>query len=425
MKKSLISAIVFLALICCPTQHLHSQSNSWNTIEELPLARGFSAGVELDGKIYVIGGYIGGDYNATNTVLVYDPQTGTYDNSMPDLPVPLARTTATVIDGKIYVTGGHSYDMGDNARNNLFVYDPQYNLWMEKAPMSIKRFYHESVNLDGKLVVMGGRSRTWPQPLENTVEMYDPATNTWSDLQNMNYAPGSFCAEVYNGNIYTFGGIYLSNVYTNVEMYDPVSNSWTSVGELPGGRWGNGSVVIEDEVWLFGGADDASAISNVWKWDFENEWEVLDLVVAHENATFAYASSTGPEDKEYMYAFGGTNLEYWIPNTSGPYTMKIAQNFCVDDLISTDKVTSTPNLRIELYPNPLTLGDDLYLSIDSVIKGCISIYDNKACLLDQFKVNSADLQSKTKWSTELLTRGFYIIKLDSEKGSVVEKLIVQ
>ena len=418
-------SLLTLVLSLCSLYRLSAQPVYWENLEEMPESIGFSTGVELDGKIYIIGGFHGDDYNATSSVLTYDPESGLYETEIANLPIPLARASATEIGGKIYVTGGHSFDMGDNALNHLFVYEPEYNIWVEKMPMSKARFNHTSVNLDGKLVVLGGRSRPWPMWPENSVEIYDPLCDKWESLPSMNYFPENASAEVFNEIIYVFGGRYLTKVYNNVEAYDRATNNWTSLNELPDGRWGNGSAIVDDELYLFGGANEEGTIANTWKWDFQNDWEITDIKVVHENATFAYATSLDCEGRPNIYALGGTRKEYWELNSSGPYTMNVAQKYCPEEYINlSDKKFQKEN-RLTVYPNPAGNNDVIKLDFSSTGKVQFHLIDSQGVTVDvQEYYLGSSFQHQINVSTEKLQPGIYLLNYMTESYAGTKKLII-
>jgi N-acetylneuraminic acid mutarotase len=70
----------------------------------MPTPRSEIAGVALNGKIYIIGGF---DENglSTTTVEVYDPIADKWTTAAP-LPQPLDHTAVASYDGKLYVVGG-------------------------------------------------------------------------------------------------------------------------------------------------------------------------------------------------------------------------------------------------------------------------------------------------------------------------------
>ncbi len=70
----------------------------------MPLPRSEHAIAELDGKIWVLGGYPPGRL-PSNLVQVYDPAANRWSLG-PRLPRPIHHTHAAAVGGKLYVIGG-------------------------------------------------------------------------------------------------------------------------------------------------------------------------------------------------------------------------------------------------------------------------------------------------------------------------------
>jgi len=145
----------------------NSVANNWTTAADMPTARWWLAAVGAsNGKIYAIGGYLGGggslgngQYSAArilNTVEEYDPGTNTWTTKAP-MPTPRAGLTAVATpDGKIYAIGGNN---GQNLVNYLAtveVYDTATNTWSTETPMNGSQFLPFGAFIDGVIYVVGG-----------------------------------------------------------------------------------------------------------------------------------------------------------------------------------------------------------------------------------------------------------------------------
>src|SRR5439155_18396557 len=110
----------------------NTATNSWAVKAPLPAGpRSEEAAVNLNGKIYVIGGFDG--THALARVEIYDPSTNSWTNGTP-LPGPRNGMVAEVINGKIYLAGGSD---GVNALGDALVFDPNIGTWSPIAPMAI------------------------------------------------------------------------------------------------------------------------------------------------------------------------------------------------------------------------------------------------------------------------------------------------
>src|SRR5262245_8179917 len=104
----------------------------WEIRAPMPSARTEVAGVELGGKIYVIGGYEkGGDL-----LEEYDPGKDSWRRRA-SLPRPLHHVGAASLDGKIYVIGG--YISGEGPVNTVYEYDQAADQWRTRAGMPKQR----------------------------------------------------------------------------------------------------------------------------------------------------------------------------------------------------------------------------------------------------------------------------------------------
>jgi hypothetical protein len=99
------------------------------------------------------------------------------------MPMPSSRTEIAVaeVDGKIYVVGGF------RGERELEIYDPSTDRWSRGA--SIPRAVHHAgaAGLNGRLYVIGGFVEGWTPTDE--VHEYDPASGRWQRL-----APCPQCA---------------------------------------------------------------------------------------------------------------------------------------------------------------------------------------------------------------------------------------
>lgn len=226
----------------------------WGPATFMPEERSESAVVELDGRMYVLGGY-GGDRIPSALVQVWDSRTDEWSVG-PPLPMPLHHMTAAVVNGKLHAIGGE-FDGAGTGRAPVFmdtVYelDPRVGTWTARAPMPTGRSGGAALVLDGKIYVVGGRPPAGPQ-----LEMYDPATDTWTVLPNMPTARNHVGAGFIDGKLYVvggrFGGGFDSELTDRLEVYDPVTRTWAPGPSAPTIRSGMSFAVIGHCLYIFGG----------------------------------------------------------------------------------------------------------------------------------------------------------------------------
>src|SRR3989344_589379 len=108
--------------------------------EETPMMtkRTQVAGAGLDGKIYVIGGFLNSvrANGTTDAVEVYDTVRGTWALTA-SLPRALSHSGAATVDGKLYVIGG--FLDGWIPKSAVYEYDVVNDRWIERTPMPTPR----------------------------------------------------------------------------------------------------------------------------------------------------------------------------------------------------------------------------------------------------------------------------------------------
>ena len=243
-------------------------AEKWQVISELPTQRrGFATAV-VDGKIYLIGGTLfendrDGPYGMS-LMEVYDPQTNTWQRGT-DMPTPRSGTKAAVVDGKIYVLAGYVGKDHQGAKDLKVVemYDPQTDTWVRKQDMSRRRATFGIGGIAGKIYAIGGTVHPADRKPEDPrrvdlVEVYDPATDTWAKRADMPTRRKSVRAAVIRDTLYAIGGSGWPPVGAGgpflgtIEVYEPRINRWTKRPEMPNPRTVFFSVVIDEKIYLVG-----------------------------------------------------------------------------------------------------------------------------------------------------------------------------
>ena len=127
----------------------------------------------------------------------------------PDIPTEQFDHEACVADGILYSIGG------SGAQGLVLAYDPGTNTWTRKADMPTQRGELGLGVIDGIIYACGGRSQQQPWSTEFNqscpiVEAYDPGTDTWTRKADLPVPRRGLKAEVVDGIVYVFGGVYVS-----------------------------------------------------------------------------------------------------------------------------------------------------------------------------------------------------------------------
>ena len=140
-KKLYVS--LFLVIIL-PSLAL-TQNGYWFNRADMPTARQEILPGELDGKIYVIGGWFDGTA-ITDIGEVYDPAINTWSTA-PSLPTNRHHCAVISVDGILYVIGGYTNLTWQNwiPTPITLAYDPSTEEWTTRAPMTVPRGEHSAV----------------------------------------------------------------------------------------------------------------------------------------------------------------------------------------------------------------------------------------------------------------------------------------
>jgi N-acetylneuraminic acid mutarotase len=209
---------------------------------------------ELDGKIYVIGGYPA-DRKTVATVQMYDSHINHWQFVAP-LPVPLNHVMPATANGKIYVIGGQTTEQSEPSKagfvDTVYEYDPAADKWTARAPMPTKRGGGAAAVIDGKIYVAGGRP-----PGGADFAVYDPKTDRWTKLPNMPTQRNHLAAGAFDGKVYVFGGRFAGGFQSErtdaVEVFDPKTEQWSKRKPLLKPRGGVNGIFANGCFHLFGG----------------------------------------------------------------------------------------------------------------------------------------------------------------------------
>lgn len=232
----------------------------WSTRAPLLEPNSEIAVAELNGKIYVIGGYPASRV-VQATVQVYDISTDTWTMTTP-LPVSLHHTMAAAVNGKLYVIGGETAGSGATFGavpsggpgfvDSVFEYDPATATWTSRAPMPTARSAGATAVIDGKIYVVGGRP-----PRGHDFAVYDPATDTWAVLPDLPTQRNHLAAAAIGGKVYVaggrFGGGVGSEMTAVLEVFDPRTNTWEQKASMPTPRGGVNGTAARGCFYVFGG----------------------------------------------------------------------------------------------------------------------------------------------------------------------------
>jgi N-acetylneuraminic acid mutarotase len=255
-------------------------TDKWTKKTPMPRPAHHSALVAANGKIYVAGGFVapqqtqipvGGAWEPIDDMWEYDPVADSWKSLAP-LPGKRGSAVAVEVDSKIYVIGGATTVEGSKDPFFTFfgparvlstndVYDPATNTWQSRRPMAVPRNHAFAAAVNGKIYVIGGRTgHAFILSATNTdvVEEYNPVDDMWSAPKDRMPTPRSGGASGTDGRrIYVAGGEVTTNklvgVFGGIEAYEPATNSWITLPPMPMPRHGVAGAVIGNEFHLVSG----------------------------------------------------------------------------------------------------------------------------------------------------------------------------
>jgi N-acetylneuraminic acid mutarotase len=232
-------------------------SDRWELGPQLPLPNNHGMAATVNGKIYLIGGQTQADdppgtNSYVNTVYELDPTTGVW---VTKAPMPTARSSgvAVVHDGKIYVAGGRVPRGADFA-----VYDPATNSWEVLPNLPTQRNHFTGAAINGRIHYVGGRQGNGLSPLMTTAhEVFDPQTKTWTTAAPMLRARSGMNGVMARGCFHIWGGEGPGGMFPDHDYYDARTNTWTRIADMPFPVHGvYGSAFVEGLIWVPGGGTD-------------------------------------------------------------------------------------------------------------------------------------------------------------------------
>src|ERR687898_2601246 len=146
IDRVIVNALFLLLGLLSATSFAAEKQNgngrgAWSVKAPLPRTNSEFGVAELDGKIYVMGGYPA-DRKTVAEVQVYDSKTDKWQITAP-LPQALNHIMPAAVNGKIYVIGGQTTESSEPDKagfvNTVYEYDSTTGKWIARALMPTMR----------------------------------------------------------------------------------------------------------------------------------------------------------------------------------------------------------------------------------------------------------------------------------------------
>jgi N-acetylneuraminic acid mutarotase len=226
-------------------------SSSWQLGPPLPQPNNHGMAVGANGRVYLIGGQTTdiseGPY--VDTVYELDPARGTWIEKA-RMPTPRSSGVAVVHNGQIYVAGGRPPHGSDFA-----VYHPASDSWQVLPNLPSQRNHLTGAAINGRIHVVGGRlGQGLSAQMTTAHEVFDPGTQTWTTAAPMLRARSGMNGAMARGCFHVWGGEGPSGMFPDHDYYDPRSNQWIRLHDMPLPVHGvYGSAFVDGLIWASGG----------------------------------------------------------------------------------------------------------------------------------------------------------------------------
>ena len=346
-----------------------AQDDTWTTIDGMP--RSCCTASEVDGVIYVIGGYnVNPGLHSIGTSIVesYDLATGNWTTKSSMLTTRMLHCSCTV-NGKIYAIGGYQRSHYDSPIDIVEEYDPLTDTWTTKTPMPTKRACFAVGVVNGKIYAIGGMTNNYAEL--SKVEMYDPITDFWKTQAPMPTAKNYLSASVVNGKIYVIGGsVSVYGVLNKVEMYDPATNTWKKKTDMPTPRVCLSTSAINGKIYAIGGA-----------WNNYPDYDPLKTLEEYDPATDIWTSRANmPTPRVFLTSSAVNGKIYIFGGSSIGNPFNVVSSVEVYSVPTTSVESTSTKMPIEFtlyqnYPNPFNPETAIRFQIPQSSNVIINIYN--------------------------------------------------
>ncbi|MGG7056337.1 Kelch repeat-containing protein [Nitrosomonas sp. ANs5] len=227
-------------------------TDSWSMTTSLPEGRHHAGIAELDGFLYVIGGFTRSFlsiWHATSNVYQYNPAAREWRELAP-MPTARGGLGVAVYQNRLYAIGG--YDGKHNVAA-VEIFDSKTNTWTSVRPMPTPRDHLAVVAAGDRIYAIGGRPELDYHRNMGVVEAYDPETNQWQSRAGLPTARSGMAASVIGERIYVVGGESEAGTFAANEAYHPATDQWQSMAPMPTARHGLGAAVVDGHLYTISG----------------------------------------------------------------------------------------------------------------------------------------------------------------------------
>ncbi|CAJ1077449.1 kelch-like protein 29 [Xyrichtys novacula] len=171
------------------------------------------------------------------------------------------RLSAGVAEVIVLVGGRQTIGMTQRSLTAVTCFNPQNSKWYPLASLPFyDRDFFSVISAGDNIYLSGG---TESGVMVADVWCYMSLLDNWSLVSRMTVARCRHNSLVYDGKLYTIGGLGISGNLDHVERYDTITNQWETVSPLPKPVHSAAATVCGGKIYVFGGVNEAGRSAGV------------------------------------------------------------------------------------------------------------------------------------------------------------------
>ena len=265
-------------------------TKTWRLLSNMNECRALASSVLYQGHMIVTGGRVGLGSRDSVEELNLAQHDGYWIKSKFKLPLQLRDHVCLVYQNRLLVIGGLTLFASPDC---YWIYEIQLNppytsKLLIRMPRSLRCHGAELVN--NKVYIFGGSTTLFGDDAIDNILMFDPATNKCTELQPLPYAVCKMATITWKDNVVVLGGVNKEiRALDTVVLYNVTTGSHRMLPSMKKKRRGCTAVIIDDNIVMMGGSgDDRQALNSVECYNFDtNIWTEFPAII--KARTFATA----------------------------------------------------------------------------------------------------------------------------------------
>lgn len=232
--------------------------NEWFALPSMATRRVGAASIELNGMVYVVGGYCLHPDKPLSSCEVFNPRTGCWSSTADMKQARFGHAIASVGNRYLFVVGG---DCRRTLVTQIERYDSVSDIWEVVSQLPTPVAGGRMLEKGGNLFLVGGDIGSQPLAFTNIVRSFDPLTLQWKSMPFGLETGRSACAVCWFGegsdSLAVIGG-YAAQDDTfhelkSGEIINPSTGERRELPPLPEARAGCRAVHVGKKIFVVGG----------------------------------------------------------------------------------------------------------------------------------------------------------------------------